>query len=145
MRSAGQTRECPLHRVSQPVISSHTRSGSSSWVELLRTRRGTGFKPRLPLQCTGVLPAIARLLEQPAASNGGIKRTRKGVRIDLEFAPSFPQDRRSPADELSRSLFFGLLLRVHLNDYPDRMVHQQSNRSASRKSHVVACDHRRIR
>ena len=32
--------------------------------------------------------AIARLLEQPAASNGGIKRTRKGVRIDLEFAPS---------------------------------------------------------
>ena len=29
-RSAGPTRECLLHRVSQPVISSHTRSGSSS-------------------------------------------------------------------------------------------------------------------
>ena len=31
-RSAGPTRECLLHRVSQPVISSHTSSGSSSWV-----------------------------------------------------------------------------------------------------------------
>ena len=98
-RSAWPTRECLLHRVSQPVISSHTRSGSSSCG---RASASQADEPGSNPGCRSNKDAT------PAGSTPAASRVRRGLALRRLSSKPRPRTKRLLSGQSLRNTRQGL-------------------------------------